>query len=49
MDYMVGPGYMLTTSLALRTKRPNKNQKARSDITTMTNQDFRKLIKMFKI
>ena len=46
-DYMVRSGKGLTTSLTLRTKRPNKKQKARTAITDITNQYFRKLIKYF--
>ena len=41
------PGKGLTTSLYLRSKVPNKKQKARFSITDITEQDFRKLIKKF--
>ena len=45
--YMVRSGKGLTVFLTLRTKRPNKKQKARTDITDITNQYFRKLLKEF--
>ena len=38
----------LTTSLDLRTKRSNNKQKERFNITDITNQYFRKLLKKFK-
>ena len=41
------PGKCLTTSQALRTKIPNKKQKARFAITDINKQDFSKLIKKF--
>ena len=37
----------MTNSLALRTKRSNKKQKSRFDITDITNHDFRKLFRKF--
>ena len=40
-------GKGLTNSQTLSTKIPNKKQKARTDITDITNQDFRKLFKEF--
>ena len=40
-------GKELITSLDLRTKIPNKKQKARFATTEITNQDFRKLLKNF--
>ena len=46
-DYIGRPGKGLTTSLALRNKIPNKEQKARFDITEITDQDFSKLLKKF--
>ena len=39
---LVRPGKMMTTSLALKTKIPNKKQKARFPITDITKQVFRK-------
>ena len=42
------PGKGLTTSLALRTKSSNKKKRARFSITSITNQDFRKLLTKFK-
>ena len=45
MDYMERSGKGMTTSLALNTKSPNKELKARFSITEITNQDFRKLLK----
>ena len=48
MDYMRIPGKGLPNSLALRTKKPNKNQTANFYITDITNQDLRKLIKNFR-
>ena len=47
-DYMGIPGKGMTTSLSLRTKTPNKQQKEKFDINDITNQDFRKFIKKFK-
>ena len=44
MDYMERSGKGMTTSLALNTKSPNKELKARFSITEITNQDFRKLL-----
>ena len=41
------PGKGLNNSLDLRTKRSNKKQKARFDITDINNQEFRKFIKKF--
>ena len=35
----------MTTSLALRTERPNKKQKEGISITDINNQDFRELLK----
>ena len=45
---MVISGKGLTTSPTLRTKSPNNKQKARTSITEITNQDFRKFLKEFK-
>ena len=42
----IGKG--LTTSLTIRTKIPNKKQKARTNITVIANQYFRNLLKEFK-
>ena len=47
-DYMGIPGKGMTTYISLRTKSTNKKQKARFDITDITNQYFRKLLKKFK-
>ena len=47
-DYMVRPGYRLTKYLDIRTKSSNKKQKARFDITDITNKDFSQLLKQFK-
>ena len=44
---MVIPGNGMTNSLSLRTKRSNKKQNARFDITDITNQYFRKLLNKF--
>ena len=44
-DYMGRPGKGKTTSLALRTKKSNKKQKARFDITDITEQKLRKFLK----
>ena len=44
---MVISGEGMTTSLALRTKIPNKKQKARIAITDITNHDFRKFHEAF--
>ena len=41
------PGKGLTTSMDLRTKIPNKEKKARFDITDITNQGFRNFLKNF--
>ena len=41
-------GKGLTTSLALRNKGPNKEQKSRFSITDITNKYFRKFLKKFK-
>ena len=41
-------GKGINTSLAIRTKRSNKKQKSRFNITDITNQYFRKLLKNFK-
>ena len=46
-DYMRILGKGLTTSLALRTKIPNKKRKARFYITDITNHYFSKLLKKF--
>ena len=40
-------GKGMNTSLALRTKSPNKKQKARISITGINNQDFRNFLKRF--
>ena len=37
----------LATSLTLKTKYPNKKQKARTAITYITNQYFRNLLREF--
>ena len=42
------PGKGLTNSLYIITKSVNKKQKARFDITYITNQDFRNLLNKFK-
>ena len=44
---MVRSGKGLTTSLTLRTKKPNKKQKSRISITGITNQYFRKFLRKF--
>ena len=44
-DYMGRSGDGMTTSLALRTKSPNKIQNVGFSITDITYQDFRKMIK----
>ena len=44
---MVIPGKDLTTSLTLRTKIPNKKQKARISITDITNHYFRDFLRDF--
>ena len=44
---MVRTGKGMTTSLDLIIKRSNKKRKARFDITDITKQDFRKLLKEF--
>ena len=41
-------GKGMTTSLNLRTKKPNKKQKESTAINDITNQNFSKLIKEFK-
>ena len=41
-------GKGLTTSLALRTKTPNKKKKARFAITEITDQYFRNFLNKFK-
>ena len=41
------PGKWLTTSLDLRTKISNKEQKVSFLITDIPNQDFRRLLKKF--
>ena len=46
-DYMGIPGKGMNTSLELRTKSPNKKQKARFSMTEITNQDFIKFLKKF--
>ena len=43
------PGKDINDSLGLRTKIPNKKQKARTSITDVTNQYTRKLLKQFKV
>ena len=45
---MVIPGKGLTTSMDLSTKNSNKKKKVRFDITDITNQYFRKLLKKVK-
>ena len=40
-------GKGMTTSLALRTKTPNKKQKASISITDITNHDLRKFLEAF--
>ena len=46
--YYIGiPGKGMTTFLALRTKIPNKRQKARFAITDSTKQDFSNFVKKF--
>ena len=47
-DYMVRSGKEMTTYMTLSTKIPNMKQKARTAITAITNQYFRKLLKRFK-
>ena len=42
------PGKGINISLAPRTKRPNKKQKARFAITDINNQDFRNFLKKIK-
>ena len=42
------PNKGMAAYLALRTKNPNKKQKARFDITDITKEDFRKLLKKVK-
>ena len=45
---MVRPENGMTSSLALRTKIPNKKQKTRFAITDITKQDYRKFLKNFE-
>ena len=45
---MVRSGKEMTTYMTLSTKIPNMKQKARTAITAITNQYFRKLLKRFK-
>ena len=48
-SYYVGRSVKgLTTSLALGTKIPNKQQKARTVITDITHKYFRKILKKFR-
>ena len=47
--YMGRTGKGLTNFLDISTKRSNNKQKARFEITDITNHDFRKLIKKYKI
>ena len=44
---MVRSGEGMNTSLALRTKIPDKKQKARIDITDITHNDIRKFLEAF--
>ena len=44
---MVRTVKVMDTSMALRTKRSNKKQNARFDITDITNQDFLDFLKRF--
>ena len=46
-DYMGIPGKGLTTYLYLRTKIPDKKEKARFFINDITNENFRKFLKGF--
>ena len=48
MDYMGITGKGMTKYLTLSTKSINKKQKEMDYITTITNQDLRKLLKKFK-
>ena len=41
------PGEGLTISISIRTKIPNRKQKARFAITEITNQGFRQFLKEF--
>ena len=41
-------GKGLTTSLAIRTKRTNKKQKARNSITNINNQYFRQFLRKIR-
>ena len=45
---MVISGKGVTSSMTLRTKSPNKNKKAKTDIADISNKYFRKLLKHFK-
>ena len=47
-DYMRISGKGMTTYLNLRIKRPNNKQNARTAITSIINQYFRKFLKEFK-
>ena len=47
MYYMRRPWKGLTTSLNLRTKRPNNKQNLKTAITDIANQYFRKLLRKF--
>ena len=46
-DYMERSDKVHTTSLKLRTKTSNKNQKARFAITEIINKDYREFLKKF--
>ena len=48
-DYMGRTYKGITTSLDIRTKRSNRKQNERFSVTGITNKDFRKLLKKFKI
>ena len=46
---MVISGKGVTTYLVLSTKRTNNKQKATTDITDITNQDFSNFLRKFEI